>query len=173
MQAILVLEKYLHVGVLTQLLISFAVGTKVLLANLPIVVSLSRYMSVDLDTLVPVAFYGMMVTAPTPTPTPTSIKGTIISSILPSWLRGYTPTGSLSTGQAGFPWSAPTIQSSMFTSAPAQASAYHFPLVSSFPGFAQGFGSFIMIAAAILVSLWAVGGWAVWGGAWYLKSKKK
>src|SRR5208337_1330043 len=128
MQAIRVLERYLRVGVLTQLFISFAVATKVLLANLPIILSLSRYISVDLDTLVPVAFYGMMIAAPTPTPTPTPLKGTVISSVLPSWLQGYTPTSSVSAGQAGFPWSIPTIQSSMFTSAPTQASAYHFPL---------------------------------------------
>src|SRR5271157_2084323 len=178
MQAIRVLEKYLHVGVLTQLFISSLAVARVSLDNITGIFSLSKYMSVDLMNLVPTTFYGMPVMVSTPTPTPTPLPANvsaIISSVLPSWLQGYTPTGSLSqsAGQSMIPWSIPYIQNSMFTSAPVQAGAYHFPFMNAFPSFAQGLGSFMMFAAAILISLWAVGGWAVWGGVWYIKSKKK
>lgn len=200
MHALKVLRDNLHIGLFTQVYVSLIAILRPSLDDLLRFASVSRFMQVDLFNLVPTTFYGPgMPIAATPTPTPTPTPSPTImpspspediqafsqmwSSIVPSWVQGHMPSNVgvsglqlFSSGQPASPWSFPVMQGPMLTGtafSPVQASAHQSSLFSAFPGMAQGFGSMLLFAASVLISLWAVGGWAVWGGVWHLKSKDK
>lgn len=184
MHAVLVLEKYLHAGILIQAIVTSIAVVQASLNNLAGMLSFSRYMEVDLLNLVPTTFYGMPVpiSSPTPTPTPTPSPGSIAglnqmwSSFFPSLAHQQVPGNMLQPpamwqAQPAFHWSYPVLPQPSSAIVPAHSS-----FLPSFFSPAHGLpgtlGTFIAFVAAIMLPLWAVCGWAFWGGVWYFKTER-